>query len=69
MRSAPPAAAIEALLACAQRGDVAGLRRQLAHWRDAAPAAASWWNELDQLAARYQMDRIRQRLSENLAAR
>lgn len=67
--SAPPAAAIEALLACAQRGDVAGLRRQLAHWRDAAPAAASWWDELDQLAARYQMDRIRQRLSENLAAR
>jgi signal transduction histidine kinase/CheY-like chemotaxis protein/ligand-binding sensor domain-containing protein len=60
----PPSEAIAILLTCARRGDITGVRRELGRWRKDAPEAAAVWAELDALAARFQMDRMRQRLTQ-----
>ena len=56
----PPQEAVVALRACAQRGDIFGLRRTIAEERGKTPGASAWFDHLEQLSRNFQMDRIRQ---------
>ncbi|WP_438480276.1 ATP-binding protein [Oleiharenicola lentus] len=64
--SLPPRATLETLLALGDAGDIAAFRQELARIRLAAPSASSLVEQLETLAASYQLERARHLLREAL---
>ncbi len=58
---------VRELLEHARRGDAAALREALGRLREAQPALAPVISELDELAARFQMQELRRRLQDMIA--